>query len=468
MAAASLAALGACAPTMKGLPRPQDAAALESSRSFGAAPVSSWPGEEWWRAYNDPQLDALIAEALKGSPDLKAAVARMNKAAALARVQGADGWPSVSFEGDVVGTRQSLNEGFPPEFQAFLPQGWNSHGRIALDAQYELDFFGRNRAAFAAATSEAEAARAEAAAARLQLASAVAIAYADLARFTADRAGLDTIVRLRQDSVDLVKQRFDAGLEHEGQVSQSQSELSATKADIAAVDAEIARARNQLAALLGAGPDRGLAITVPAAPALASAGLPGNLAADLIGRRPDLVAARARAEAAADRVHVARAAFYPNVNLRAVIGFQALGLDLLTDKNSQFGSYGPAVSLPIFNGGRLKGQLGASRADYEEAVALYDQTLANALRDVADALSDRKAVDERLAQSQAALDAAENSYRVARLRYEGGLTTYLDVLTVENALSARRRAVSGLQARAFAADIELIRALGGGYAAQTS
>ena len=452
---------------MKSMPKPVEVSSLATARSF-EAPAAAWPADEWWHAYGDAQLDALIAEALKDSPSLKAAVARMNKAASLARVEGAGGWPALSAEGNVVSTRQSLNEGFPPEFQAFLPQGWNGHARIALDAQYELDFFGRHHAAFAAATSQAEAARAEAAAARLQLSSAVALAYADLARLTADHAALENVVRLREDSAGLVKQRFESGLEHEGQLSQANSEAAGAKADLAALDGQIARTRNQLAALLGAGPDRGLDITAPGALTLAAPGLPANLAADLLGRRPDLVAAKARAEAAASRVHVARASFYPNVNLTAVIGFQSLGVDLLTDENSQFGSYGPAISLPIFNAGRLRGEFGAARADYEEAVALYDETLSGALRDVADALADRKAADAQLAQSQTVLDAAENSYRIARLRYDGGLETYLDVLTVENALVARRRAVSGLRARAFAADVELIRALGGGYGAGAS
>jgi NodT family efflux transporter outer membrane factor (OMF) lipoprotein len=462
--AAALVALSGCAGGAKSLPALQSTSALASQNSF-AAPTTEWPKEAWWKVYGDSQLDGLIDEALADGPSLKAAAARVAKAQAFAQSAGGARLPSLNGDASAQSVKQSLNMGFPDQFKDFLPQGWNDQGRVALSAQYELDFFGRNRAAFAAATSQARAAAAEAAAARLQLSTAVALAYADLARLTADRAAAESTLRLRDDSGSLVRQRFQAGLEHEGQVSQAESESAGAKADIAALDGRIARTRDQIAALLGKGPDRGAEIAVPATPQLSPLGLPANLAADLIGRRPDVAASRARAEAAAQRVNVARANFYPNINLAALIGYQSLPINLLTDKDSQFGSVGPAISLPIFNGGRIKGEYRGARADYDEAAALYSETLANALRDVADALADRRATEAELTLSQTALDAAENSYRIERLRYEGGLATYLDVLTVENILVARRRAVAGMRAGAFAADVALIRALGGGFSA---
>jgi NodT family efflux transporter outer membrane factor (OMF) lipoprotein len=191
--------------------------------------------------------------------------------------------------------------------------------------------------------------------------------------------------------------------------------------------------------------------------------LPPTLAADLIGRRPDIVAARARAEAASQRINVARANFYPNINLSALVGVQSLGLDLLTQGDSRYGTVGPAISLPIFEGGRLEGQYRGAHAEYEEAVATYNQTLVNALRDVANALADRRALDAQITQAHAALTSAEQSYSVARQRYDAGLSTYIDVLTVENSLVAQRRNVADLEAQAFSVDVELARALGGGF-----
>jgi NodT family efflux transporter outer membrane factor (OMF) lipoprotein len=464
-AATAAFALGACAPSMKSLAPLADPSGLASEKSFAATPAADWPSDHWWEAYGDSQLNTLIEEALKDGPSLKAAAARVQKAEAMRTSARGPLLPSVSAGGNTVSTEQSLNMGFPDEFKSFLPQGWNGEANASLSAQYELDFFGKNRAAFAAATSQAQAARAEEAAARLQLSTAVALAYADLSGLSADRAALESVVRLREDSASLVRQRAQQGLENEGVRSQADSEAAAARSDLAAIDAQIARTRNRIAALLGAGPDRALDMTVAATPAIAALGLPANLGADLVGRRPDIVAARARAEANARRIQVARAAFYPNVSLTGLIGHQSLGLDLFGDKDSEYGAYGPAISLPIFQGGRLRGQYSGARADYEESVALYTDTLADALRDVADALADRRAADAELVQLQAALDAAENSYRIARLRYDGGLATYLDVLQVENSLVARRRAVSGLRSRAFSADVALVRALGGGYVA---
>jgi NodT family efflux transporter outer membrane factor (OMF) lipoprotein len=220
-----------------------------------------------------------------------------------------------------------------------------------------------------------------------------------------------------------------------------------------------------LAALAGAGPDLGLALKRPAATSRAAFGLPPNLQADLLGRRPDLQAARLRAEAAAKRIDVARAGFYPNVNLAAFIGVQSLGLNNLTKSGSDIGQAGLAFSLPIFEGGRLEGAYRGARADYDAAVATYDRTLITALQEVADAAAGQRALSVRLGAAREALAHGEEAYRIARLRYEGGLSNYLTLLTAEDAVIAQRRAVAQLEARALTLDASLVRALGGGFRA---
>jgi NodT family efflux transporter outer membrane factor (OMF) lipoprotein len=217
---------------------------------------------------------------------------------------------------------------------------------------------------------------------------------------------------------------------------------------------------------MGEGPDRGLAIERPGAAMIQAFGLPPSLAADLIGRRPDLVAARWRAEADAKRIGVAKAQFYPDINLVADIGFEALHLHNFFKVGSDIGSVGPAVTLPIFEGGRLRANLRGADADYAEAVATYDATLTQALQDVADAATSERALSERLAQSQAALAADEDAYRIAKLRYDGGLADYQSVLLAEDAVLVNRRVVVDLRARAFTLDIELVKALGGGFQVQ--
>jgi NodT family efflux transporter outer membrane factor (OMF) lipoprotein len=465
LASAASAVLCSCA-TPPDLGAPAQLAApeqYETVRSFGA-PVVAWPSDRWWENYGDAQLSGLIEEALADSPSLAVAAARLSRAQADAQQAGAARLPSVTSQSAIEASRQEISgDDLPEAIGDAARRDWSTQTNAAVTLQYQLDFFGRNRASFAAATSRAQAAEAEAAAARLQLSTAVALAYAEFVRLNADRVALEDAAELRQASVALVRERVRVGLENEGQSSQADAELAQARADLIAVHAAIARTRNQIAALLGKGPDRGLEIEVPQSLTLNSIGLPARVDLDLIGRRPDLVAARLGAEAAASRIDVARADFYPNVNLVAVAGLQTLGLDRLGGGELSFAQIGPAVSLPIFSGGRIEGAYRGARADYDEAVALYNQSLADALREVADAIGDRRSLEAQLVQQRAGLGAAENAYRVARLRYEGGLISYIDTLSIESSLIAQRRAVAELQARAFALDITLVRSLGGGF-----
>lgn len=463
--ACSAAVLTSCAtpPDLGPRPAPNAPEQYETIQSF-AAPVVEWPSDHWWEGYGDSELTALIEEALADSPSLVAAAARLARAEADAQQTNASRLPSVTGQTATETSRQDLSaDNLPDAIRDAMPDDWSTQTSASISLQYQLDFFGRNRAGFAAATSRADAAKAEAAAARLQLSTAVALAYADFVRFHADEAALEDAARLRQRSLMLVRERVRAGLENQGQAAQAEAEFAQARADLIAVRGSIARTRHQLAALLGKGPDRGLEIPAPSTPHLAAAGLPARVDLDLIGRRPDLVAARLQAEAAGHRIDVARADFYPNINIAAVIGLQTLGLDRLGDGSLSFAQVGPAVSLPIFSGGRIEGAYRGARADYDEAVALYNQSLADALREVADAMSDRRALEQQLAQQRAALAASEESYRVANLRYQAGLTSYIDTLNVESALIMQRRAVAEMEARVFALDITLVRALGGGF-----
>ncbi|SFK30491.1 efflux transporter outer membrane subunit [Caulobacter sp. UNC279MFTsu5.1] len=434
--------------------------AYATAQTLAASDIAAWPADAWWKAYGDAQLDALVDEALAGSPTLAQAEARLRRAQALANQAKAAQLPSVGANGGVERSKQSYNNGIPADF---VPQGYNDYGRLSLDFSWELDFWGKNRAAVAAATSEAKAAQADAAQARLMLATSVAAGYADLARLYAERDVAERSVALRQETLTLVSDRVTNGLDTRGELRQAEAGPPNARAELAAIDEQIAQARNGLAALLGAGPDRGLAIARPSAAALKPFGLPANLAADLIGRRPDVVAAKWRAEAASKRIGQAKAAFYPNVNLAAAIGVQSLHLDKLFDSGSDVGSVGPAVSLPIFEGGRLKANLRAAEADRDGAVAAYDSAVTQALRDVADVAASERALSTRLTESRAALAASEDGFRIAKLRYQGGLSTYQNVLIAEQAVLSQRRIVADLESRALTLDVALVRALGGGF-----
>lgn len=459
-ALALLLPLVACAPQVGDLARPRTAASVAADRSLSGNEATAWPQQDWWMAYGDAQLSVLIAEGLANAPDVAAAAARVRAAAALVTQAGAALSPTVEANGDGGFNKQSYNNGIPPQF---VPRGWNDGGRVALEGSFDLDLWGRNRAALAAATSEARAAEVDAAQARLILSTSIASAYADLTRLFVERDILTRAVAVREATLKLASDRYAAGLDNRGEEQLAGSRAAGARADLAATDEEIALARNRIAALVGAGPDRGLAIDRARAAAVRTAGLPERLALDLVGRRPDIVAARLRSAAAERRIGSAQAAFYPNINLSALIGLQSLGLDNLTRSGSTIGSVGPAFSLPIFGRGRLRGELRGAEARYDEAVASYDATLVTAVREVADAAASLRALAVRQRETADALTAAEGAYDIAQQRFRGGLATYRDVLTAEDTLLDRRRAAATLAARAFSLDVALNRALGGGF-----
>ena len=459
LALGALAPLAACAPNLGDKPVPRTAASLAAVRSLPDQ-GGQWPGDGWWKAYNDPQLDQLISEGLAGSPDIAAAAARLARAQGLAQSAGAALGPSLGAEGNAGKVKQSYNNGFPREF---LPQGWKNTGTLNLRFGFDLDLWGKNRAQLRAALNERDAARVEAAEARLTLASAIAASYADLARLYAERDVAEEALRIQQDTAGLVSDRVRNGIDTEGQRRQAEAQVPAARADLSSIDEQIALTRNQLAALIGAGPDRGLSIARPQLSALSTLALPPSAGIDLVGRRPDVVAARARVEAEAERIKAAHAAFYPDISLNGLIGLQALGFGNVLKGGSTYGNVGPAFSLPLFDTGRRAGDYRVARANYDAAVADYDKALINALQDVANAVTSRSALGSQASDARASLADSQKAYEIARLRYRAGLSTYLDVLTAEQQLIVARRRDADLTARAFTLDVALIRALGGGF-----
>ena len=431
-----------------------------SSNSF-AAPVAVWPGDQWWRAYGDPQLGALIEEALHNAPELDLAQARLKAAAAQVQAAGATRLPEVTASAEIAEAKQSYDFLVPRQA---LPKGWNGYGAATLNMSYELDFWGKNRAALAAAVSEQRAAEVEIAQTRLILSTSVASAYAGLLHLYTLRDNAADTLSLRMQTVALFRQRQQFGLETLASVRQVEARQAAAKGDLLAIDERVGLQSNAIAALLGAGPDRGLNITRPKVAWAGSQGLPSNLSLDLLGRRPDIVAARLRTEAAAHRIDQRKAGFYPSVNLLAFAGFQSVGIDNLFKSASQSGAAGPAISLPIFNTNRLQGQFKGARAEYDAAVAMYNGSLSTALREVADAATSRKSLDEELAAARAAVAAAAEAHQIVSSRYEGALATYLDVLSAEDSLISARRSQAELETRALILDVSLVRALGGGFA----
>ena len=456
--------LGACSvpPPMAAAPALRGPETLATASLDGQVPgKSAWPAEDWWQALGDAQLSALIEQAITASPTLAQATARLRMAEGDARSARAALMPTASAGGAAGAIKQSYNQGFPP---AFLPHGWHSNGSVSGNLGFDLDVFGRNHAALAAATSERTAAAIEARAARLAIATSVAAAYADLGRFAALRDVAAKALTVREETAALVTKRVLNGLDTRAEQRQAEAAVPVARAELAAADLALSVARNRLAALLGDGPDRALTVTAPPLAQFTALPLPQRLALDLVGRRPDIAAARARAEAANARVRGARAAWFPDINLLGLLGAQSLGLANLTAVGSETGQAQAAISLPLFTGGRLAGNYRSARGGYDLAVAQYDDTLVQAVRDVADAAAAQQALGIELAAAREAVARSQEAWDLARRRYAGGLSPYLSVLSAEEAFLRNRQLLADCEGRVLAVRVDLIRALGGGFA----
>lgn len=463
VAALALAvSLGACAPVpdLGPLPAMRTTETVEASETLQPRGAVPWPGDGWWTALGDAQLNGLIDAALANSPDMALAAARVRRAEAIVQRTGAAGLPTVGAGAEVGLRKQSANNGFPKQF---LPDGWRDNAQLSLNFDYDLDLWGKNRAALAAATSEARAAAVDAAQARLILTTGIAQAYFGLERLYRQRDLAVAAQENRQAARLLIDRRLAQGLENRAALRQADAEISRSVEGVAAIDENIAVHRNQLAALIGAGPDRGAAIERPIRATILTGGVPHRVSTDLIGRRPDIVASRERVEAASSRIAEARAGFFPSVNLAGLIGLQSLGIGNLLQADSIFGNAGPAISLPIFQGGALQGQFRTTRADFDVAVATYNATVLSAYQEVADAVTRQDSAQHRLAVVQHALGAREEALDIIRRRYAGGLANYLEVLTTERGVQESQIAVAMLEAELLAAQLALVRALGGGF-----
>lgn len=437
--------------------------AVTATATLGEARLepAAWPGDAWWHAYGDPQLDALIEEALRGSPSLATAEARLRAAQGQLVAAHAAQLPTVALDGSVVRQRFPVNGLYPPPYGG----SYFTQGQVTLDFSYDIDFWGRNRALAQAARAGVAAAQADQAAARLAIAVAVVRAYIqlDLSYQLLDVA--NDSLKQQLNILDLTQQRVNAGLENTARVKQSEGIVALTRAGVEATQANIDLAHNQLADLVGAGPDRARDLRRPQLSTPADLALPSVLPSDLLGRRPDIVAARAEVESASHGVKAAEAAFYPNVNLTAFAGFQSLGLAQLFDASDRILGAGPAFSLPLFNRGALEGALYERQAQVDLSVAQYNQTLLDAVRQVADVVANWRALERESTQQVAALDDAERSYDLTSQRYRAGLDNYLSVLSSQNQVLLAQGLRAELQARRMTFSVDLVQALGGGYVA---
>lgn len=440
---------------------PTDPAALATAQSLARlhAAEASWPGEDWWTALGDPQLGALINEALRDNPSLAVADARARAAQSEVGSANAARGPSVNAGAAVSGARLPTT---------VLPA--DAGGGHFINARYAyasfnwgLDLWGGKKAAWEAAVGAAKAADIEARAARIELSANVARAYAQLGYAFAQKDVADAEFKRASEARQLTRQRVDAGVDSALQLRQGDAEVAQAQREQAMADRAVDAARSALSVLLGKGPDRGLAIGRPALLQPAVVAVPANLPAELIGHRPDLVAARWRVEAAQKEIKAARTEFLPNLSIGALAGVLATGGTNLFQLPARFYQLGPTLSLPIYDGGRLRANLDRKDATYDLAVAQYNQTLVAAVNEVADDLSGLSSLATQIDAQQHALDAARQAWDLASQRYHAGVGSYLEALAVRQQLLQAEQGLAVLKAQQVDLSVQLLASLGGGY-----
>jgi NodT family efflux transporter outer membrane factor (OMF) lipoprotein len=430
--------------------------AAESAQS--TPPVSA----EWWRGFGDSQLNTLVARALQDNPSLKLAQTRLDRAQAASGMVDAANGPQVNGQLDLMRQRYTANGAVPPPLAGAI----RDSGTAQLSASWEFDFFGKNSAALQASLGNVRAAQADKDAARLLLASKVARSYFQLARLNEQLGVARRALAQRQETFSLVKDRVDAGLDTRLELRQSEGGLPEARLQIEVLQEQVLLARHALGALMGQ-PDGALTLAPPALVAINSLASPEVIPADLLGRRADIAAARWRVEAASSDVANAKTQFYPNINLVAFAGFSSIGLNRLLDAGSQQWGVGPALRLPVFEGGRLRANLRGKTAELDGAVESYNAAVIDAVREVADQLASSQSIGRQQTEQHAAQASAEAAYDIAVQRYQAGLGNYLQVLTAETSVLNQRRQAVDLAARALDTQAALAHVLGGGYAAPT-
>jgi NodT family efflux transporter outer membrane factor (OMF) lipoprotein len=461
LAAAML--LAGCATMGKQAPHTalRGTASLPAGAAVAATAIApaAWPRQDWWHSFGDAQLDALVARARADSPTIAMAQARVRQAAALEGVAASALSPQADLSLRANRQRFSANSDIPRP----LAGNWTWINDASVGLNYEVDFWGKNKSAVRAAAGRVNAEEAEAQAATLALSVAVVQAYLQLDQLYMQRDLAQIAVEQRERMVALVTQRVEAQLDARADLKQAEIAVPDARGRLAALDEQIALTRGQLAALCAEGPDAGLAIARPHLAMADAPGVPPDLPAALLGRRPDLVALRWQVEAASGDIDVAKAEFYPSVNLGALVGLESLGFGRLLEGSSRTLSGGPLFTLPLLDGGRLRSNLAGRNAGYDLAVDQYNAAVIDALRDVVAQLTSLHWLEERMREQDAALDAAEQAWQLATQRYRAGLGNFVQVLLADEQVVAERGNRADLVSRAYDLHLGLVRALGGGY-----
>jgi len=448
--------LAGCVLPPKETPHPRQLA----NDNVGLTGVAAQPAADgWWDSFQDPQLDRLIRLGRRDSPTLAQANARVREALAQAQSAQAGLLPKANLDASALYQRAPENYVIPPPLAGH--SFWM--GQAGASLSWDLDFWGRQADAVHRAQDLTQSARLDVDDARLMLAGAITQAYIDLYR---EYALVDIAERSeaqRQNIVNITRRRVAAGLDTQLELRQAEGQLPQARVARAQAQAAADLAVHQLAALTGQGADAYASIQRPVLSVEAALPVPTTLPINLLARRPDVLSARMAVEAADAQRLAAKAAFYPDVSLRALAGFGAFGMNNLVQGSARGYGAGPFISLPLFDGGRLRAEYRGSEAQLDATIQGYNDTVLRAVQQTADQITRLDALARERLDQQQTLEANEAAYRLAEERYQAGLASYLSVLNAETQVLTARQSMVDILTGQATSRVTLLLAVGGSF-----
>jgi len=415
----------------------------------------------WWDSFNDPQLNALETEVDTANQTLKQAAANFQASRAQIRFYRASQAPTIGTAPSIASERYSANR---PYFNSNLANNGTGDFVLPLDINYEVDLWGRIRRTVTAAKENAQASSADLETARLSLHAELAMDYFGLRAADAQKKLLDDTVVVYQQAVQLTNDRYTGGASALSDLTQAQTQLQAALVQSTDVTIQRAEYEHAIAVLTGKAPAE---LTIPASPVTiqppALPSIPGALPSQLLERRPDIASEERRMAAANEQIGIAQAAYYPTLSLSGAAGFEGTSLLNWFNWPSRIWAVGPQLSQTLYDHGRRHANSDIAIANYDANVAGYRQTTLTAFQQVEDNLASLRQLELEAAQQHAATQAAEQSLNLFNVRYEGGVDTYLQVVTSQTAALQNARNDIEITRRRLDASVLLIKALGGGW-----
>ncbi len=437
---------------------------IDQALASPALQLGDWPEENWWTRYQDDTLEALIYAGLENNPRIKLADAQARLSQAEANITRSVLLPQVFVAGDVTRYRASKTGifGVIPQEAAVFPFSY-TQPEFSLNFTFEIDWWGKNRNALKAALGQVQADIAEAAEARLMLSISIAQAYFQLQTALAREALAARLAANNNETLQLIQQRLANHLDSGIQIQQQEQNVSVAQEYFLSLRQEVATRRNTLHALVAGQWDEIIPLIPLEQATYAPLSLPADLPLDLVCHRPEIVAQLWLIDAAANQTAVARKEFYPNINLMGLLGQQTLINNTLFKDHSKYGQIGPAIHLPLFEGGRLIANLDAAEEEYAIATLQYEDLLIQAVQDVLQSLIDVQNWNLRLQENAKRLESAQANYDLVQDRLRHNLSSQLDLLNAERNLLPARDTFIQTKANTILAQLSLIKALGGGY-----